>query len=147
MTKILIVGRDRSVREFMAKELAGEGHLVVTIGNPALIEELISTLDPELMLLDFHLRRMDLWNTMERLKKRGPCLSVLIFKSYSGGKEEIRLEMADGYGIKRFSFETLKQRVSELLRPKPIHGCEWMKEDLLPPSPYSLQRGKGSKDP
>jgi CheY-like chemotaxis protein len=86
----------------------------VTIGNPALIEELIFTLEPELMLLDFNLSRMNLWNTMERLKKRGPRLPIFIFNSYNGGKEEIRLEMADGFGIKRFSFQTLKQKVPEL---------------------------------
>lgn len=114
MTTILIVGKDPSVREFMAEELAGEGHLVVTIGNPALIEELISTLEPELVLLDFYLSRMDRWNTLEWLRRRAPRLPVLIFNSYNGGKEDIRLEMADGYGIKRFSFETLKQKVPEL---------------------------------
>lgn len=43
MTKILIVGEDPSVREFMTKELAGEGRLVVAIGNPALIGELLTT--------------------------------------------------------------------------------------------------------
>ncbi len=146
MTKILIVGKDPSVREFMAEELAGEGHLVVAIGNPALIGEMLTTLEPELVLLDFHLSRMDRWNTLEMFKRRAPHPPVLTFTSYNGGKEEIRLEMADGYGIQRFSFETLKQKISELLRFKPIHGCEWVKEDLLfPPSLYSLQGGKGSK--
>ena len=146
MTKILIVGKDPSVREFMAEELAGEGHLVVTTGNPALIEELISTLEPELMLLDFNLSRMDLWNTMERLKKRGPRLPVLTFNSYNGGKEEIRLEMADGYGIQRFSLETLKQKIAELLRLKPIRGWEWVKEDLLVPQAYiPSTEAKGQK--
>ncbi len=114
MTKILIVGKDPSVREFMAEELAGEGHLVVTIGNPAFIEELIFTLEPELMLLDFNLSRMNLGNTMEKRKKRGPRLPVLIFNSCDAGKKKIRLEMADGYRIKSFSFETLKQEVPEL---------------------------------
>ena len=137
MAKILIVGKDPSVREFMAEELAGEGHLVVTIGNPALIEELLSTLEPELVLLDFYLSRMDRWNTVEIFKRRAPHPPVVTFTSYNDGKEEIRLEMADGYGIKRFSFETLKQKVPALVRPKPIHGCEWVKEDLLPPSLYS----------
>ncbi len=135
MTTILIVGKDPSVREFMAEELAGEGHLVVTIGNPALIEELISTLEPELVLLDFYLSRMDRWNTVEMFKRRAPHPPVVTFTSYNGGKEEIRLEMADGYGIKRFSFETFKQKVSEWLRPKLIRGGKWAKEDLFPPKP------------
>ena len=56
MTKILIVGKDPSVREVMAKELAGEGHLVVAIGNCDLIEEMLTTLEPEFVLLNF---RMD----------------------------------------------------------------------------------------
>jgi len=140
MTTILIVGKSPSVREFMAEELAGEGHLVVTIGNPALIEELLSTLEPELMLLDSNLSRVDCWNTLERLKKRGPHLPVLTFYSHNGDKREIRLEMADGYGIERFSFETLKQKISDLPRLKLIHGCEWMKRNLRLPQAYIPSR-------
>jgi len=130
MTTILIVGKDSTVREFMAEELAGEGHLVVTIGNLALIEELLSTLEPEMMLLDSNLIGMSHWSALESLNKRGSRLQVLTFFPYNGAKEEIRLEMADGYGIRRFSFETLKQKISELMRHKPIHEWEWVKMDL-----------------
>ncbi len=131
MTKILIVGKAPDVREFMAEELAGEGHLVVTIGSPAMIGELLNTLEPSLILLDFDLSRMDRWNTLETFKRRALYPPVLTFTSYNGDKGKIRLEVADGYAIQRFSFETFKQKIPELLRLKPIHGCEWAKEDLL----------------
>ncbi len=125
MTTILIVGKSPRVREYMAEELAEEGHLVVTIGNPALIEELLSTLAPELMLLDLYLSRIDRWNTLEKLKKRGSGVPVLSFISYNGAKGEIRVEMEDRYGIQRFSFETLKQKIPEVLRRKPGRGNQW----------------------
>ena len=54
MVKILLMGEDPSAREFIAEDLAGEGHLVATIGNPALIGELLITFDPDLVLLHFH---------------------------------------------------------------------------------------------
>jgi CheY-like chemotaxis protein len=141
MTRILIVGKDPSVREFMAEELAGEGHLVVAIGKSALIGELLTTVEPDLILLDFQVSRMVRGNSMERLKKRSFRLPVLTFNSYNGDKKEIRLEMIGGYGIQRFSFETLKQKIPELIHIKGIHGFEWVKEDLLLPLAYIPTRG------
>jgi CheY-like chemotaxis protein len=60
MAKILILSEQPSAREFIAEELAGEGHLVVAIGSPALIGEPLTTLESDLVLLDFLKRRMDL---------------------------------------------------------------------------------------
>ena len=133
MAKILVVGEHSSVREFIAEELAGEGHLVVAIGNPALIGELLTTLEPDLVLLDFLRSRMNLWRALGEIKRRDPHLPVFTFTSYGRYKEEITFEVMNGHGVKTFSLGILKQKVAELLGRKPMHDFERMKDHLLLP--------------
>jgi len=133
MAKILVVGEHPSVREFIAEDLAGEGHLVVAIGNPALIGELLTTLEPDLVLLDFLRSRMDLWGALGEIKRRDPHLPLLTFTSYGRYKEEIRFEVTNGHGSESFSLEILKQKVAELLGRDPIHDYERMRDHLLLP--------------
>ena len=147
MAKILILGEYSSVRDFIAEELAGEGHLVAVIGNPALIGELLTTLEPDLVLLDFLKSRMDLWGVLEEIKKRDPHLPVLTFTSYGRYKEEIRFEVTNGNGIKSFSLEILKQKVAEVLMQKPIYGVDGVRRDIFSfPGLKFLYRGKGSSE-
>ena len=119
MGKILILGESAMVREFIARELADEGHIVVAIGNSALIGELLDTLEPDLVLLDSHPSRMDRSGVLEGIKRRAPQLPVLTFTSYDGTREEIRLEMMNRSESTRFSLEILKQKIAELPR-KPL---------------------------
>jgi len=138
MARILIMGESASVRESLAEELAKEGHLVVAIGNPALISELLTTLEPDVVLLDFYIQGMDRRDLSMEIKRQAPHLPVFTFTSYGGYKGEIRLEMTGGYGMKSFSLETLKQKVAELLSPKPIRGFERAIKISPPPESSSV---------
>ena len=59
MKKILIIYDDALVRELLAKELAIDGHLVVPISEPALAEQLMGTLKPDLVLLNLPMNGKD----------------------------------------------------------------------------------------
>jgi CheY-like chemotaxis protein len=145
MRKILIVGEFSSVREFIAEELAGEGHLVAAISNPAMIGELLTTLEPDLVLLGFHIHGMDQWDASMEIKRQAPHLPVLTFTAYGIGKEKIRLIVRNGYEIKSFSLEILKQKVAELLRRKPIQDFKGGERRSSPhPNTVSLYGGEGS---
>ena len=120
MAKILIMGENPKSREFLAEELAGEGHNVVSIGNPVLLREVLTTLKPDLVLLGFHISGMDQWDALMEIRRQAPHLPVLTFISYGMAKGEIKLIMRDGYEIKSFPLEILKQKVSESLRRKPV---------------------------
>jgi CheY-like chemotaxis protein len=122
MAKILVMGEDPRSREFLAEELAGEGHNVVSIGNPVLLREVLTTLKPDLVLLGFHISGMDQWDASMEIKRQAPHLPVLTFTSYGLGKREIKLVMRSGYEIKSFPLEILKQKVSEAIRRKPVRG-------------------------
>ncbi len=52
MKKILIIHGQENIREHLADKLAAEGYLVVPIGKPSLAKDVISTLRPDLILLN-----------------------------------------------------------------------------------------------
>ena len=128
MGKILILDENSSVRELTSEELGNEGHLVVPIGKPCLIRELINILEPDLLLLDLHLCGVDRWDVLGAVKKEVPHLPVLIFSAYEGYHQDPRMALADGFVMKSFCFEKLKAKVAELLQRKLIHNAEGEKD-------------------
>jgi len=141
MGKILILDEYSSVRELTSAELANEGHLVVPIGKPCLIRELLHTLQPDLLLLDLHLCGVDRWDVLDAVKKEVPHLPVLIFSAYAGYLKDPRIALADGFVMKNFRFEKLKAKVAEVLNRKTNHNAEGEKDTVLnaqvaiPPGP------------
>jgi len=131
MGKILILDEYSSVRELTSAELANEGHLVVTIGKPCLIRELIHTLQPDLLLLDLHLCGVDRWDVLDAVKKQVPHLPILIFSAYAGYLKDPRMALADAFVIKSFRFEKLKAKVAEVLKRKTIQNAEGEKGTVI----------------
>lgn len=128
MGKILILDENSGVRELTSEELGGEGHLVVPIGKPCLIRELINILEPDLLLLDLHLSGVDRWDVLGAVKKEVPHLPVLIFSAYEGYRQDPRMALADGFVMKSFCFEKLKAKVAEVLQRNSIHCAEGEKD-------------------
>jgi len=128
MGKILILDEYSGVRELMSAELGNEGYLVVPIGKPSLIKELMKTLEPDLLLLDLHLGGVDRWDVLEAVKKEAPLMPVLIFSAYEGYVKDARLNLADGFVMKSSCFDKLKQKVSEVLGRKLIRTAERRKK-------------------
>ncbi len=131
MGKILILDEYSSVRELTSAELANEGHLVVPIGKPCLITELINSLDPDLLLLDLHLCGVDRWDVLDAVKKEVPHLPVLIFSAYAGYLKDPRMALADAFVMKSFRFEKLKAKVTEVLKRKTTHKAEGEKGTVI----------------
>jgi len=125
MGKILILDEYSSVQELTSAELGNEGHLVVPIGRPSLIKELMKTLEPDLLLLDLDLGGVDRWDVLEAVKKEVPHLPVLIFNAYEGYLRDARLTLADGFMMKSSCLDKIKQKVSEMLGHKLIRTAEW----------------------
>ena len=136
MSKILIIGENTRNREFLAEELAAEGHGVVSIGNPSLIDEVLAGLEPDLVLLGFHINGMDRWEASNVIHRLAPHLPVLSFISCGIGKKEIRLVSRDGYEIKTFPLEILKQKIAALLGSKPFQAYKPVA------NPYERKEGR-----
>jgi len=132
MQKILIIGKDATIRRVLAEELAGEGYVVVTTGNPALTGGLLYTLTPDLVFLDFRLRGHQC-SELDEIGRQAPHISVLPFTSCLGSEEEgVSLDMIRQYAV------VLRQKAVRLLRKKSMNRL--LGEELIPPQEYDIRQ-------
>jgi CheY-like chemotaxis protein len=122
MRKILIFSEMFEIRELISQDFAAEGHMVVATGNPALIRTLIPDLNPDLVLLDLHLTKVNPWKVAELIRKRSPRGIVLPFTAYANAEGNIRLVIARREGGENLSFQAFKSRMNTLLNPRPFSG-------------------------
>jgi DNA-binding response OmpR family regulator len=114
MYKILIVDGYPSIRELLTEELTAEGNMVLPIGHPELIRDLLPLLDPDLIILDLYENGRMQWDFLGEIKKQSPELPVLVFTAdYPQG--DPRLSLADGWVTKSFLLDPLKRRIYEIL--------------------------------
>ncbi len=131
MAKILIIGEYANIRTLLAEDLAGEGHIVAVTGTPALIGETLMSLEPDVILLDFRLNRIDQWWVLDEVKRQAPHLSVVPFTSYISSEENGgNSEAATRY------LDTLKKKVTGILTEKAWQRLRWIR-----PEPVS-QKGE-----
>jgi CheY-like chemotaxis protein len=121
MGKILIFGELLEIRELMVQDFAAEGHMVVAIGNYALILTLLTDLNPDLVLLDLHLNKVNPWKVMQLVRKKFPGISVLPFTTYTNMGGDVRLVIAPRDGGENLSFQDFKEKINLFLSP-PVHS-------------------------
>lgn len=140
MEGILIIDGHRSVRELLEEEFASEGYRVRGLGEPELPAGPGIDFTPDLVVLDPFINGMDRWDVLGSLKRRFPRSPVLIFTAYDGYRQDPRLSEADGFFVKSFCCDELKEKVADVLQRKE-RPVKVVKENafLTPPS----RRGKG----
>jgi len=119
MGKFLIFSEFREIRELLSQEFAGDGHVVIATGNPGLIQELLWNLDPDLLLIDFHLNKVNPWQMMQQISKDSPRLLVLPYTAYAGMDGNIRLVIAHPKGGKNLSLRAFIQKIDSFLGSGP----------------------------
>jgi DNA-binding response OmpR family regulator len=77
MKKILLIHDQASIWESLAEALAADGYLVVPISRSALAREMILTLVPDLVLLDWEMDEKDKSDVFEEVKKQAPNMNLL----------------------------------------------------------------------
>jgi len=122
MGKLLIFSEFAEIRELLAQEFVGDGHTVISTGNPALIRELLRNLDPTLLLIDFHLNKVNPWQMMRQIRKESPGLPVLPYTAYSAQDGNLRLVIADPAGGKNLPLKAFKKKLDSFLNPEPVAG-------------------------
>jgi DNA-binding NtrC family response regulator len=118
MAKILIVDEYPSIRELLAEDLAAEGNVVVPLGKPELIKEVLFTFDPDLIILDLFVAGKMRWNLLKEVKKENPALPVLVFTNFYP-EGDPRISQAEGWVIKNSLFDKLKQKIVAILEKPP----------------------------
>jgi CheY-like chemotaxis protein len=122
MAKILIVEDEKLLNEAYELVLTKEGHDVAAAFNGEEALKLFDEHQPDLILLDLRMPRMDGVEFLKNLEKQGkhPDLSVIVFSNYDEQKEidEAFKHGATRYILKAWSSpKELVKVVQETLNP------------------------------
>ena len=116
--RILIVEDDSSLRDLFGEALEGDGYKIYTASDGLQGVEKFEDVNPDLIILDLLMPRMDGWEALERVRKVSDC-PVIIVTGLGTTDEIIRglLEAgADDYMVKPFGIKELSARVNVVLR-------------------------------
>ena len=115
---ILIVEDDTSLRDLFQESLDGEGYSTCIAADGLEGLEKFDEVNPDLVLLDPLMPKMDGWEALERVRRISEC-PVIIVTGQGTTEEIIRglLEAgADDYLVKPFGIKELIARVNSVLR-------------------------------
>lgn len=116
--RILIVEDDSSLRDLYGEALKNEGYNTYMASDGLDGMEKFEDVNPDLIILDLLMPRMDGWEALERVRKVSEC-PVIIVTGQGTTEEIIRglLEAgADDYLVKPFGIKELTARVNVVLR-------------------------------
>jgi two-component system response regulator MprA len=116
--QILVVDDETAVRDALSRTLRFEGYQVAVANDGLAALELLRTLDPDLVLLDVMMPRLDGLATCRRLRADGNVVPVLMLTAAdSVGDRVAGLDAgADDYLVKPFALQELLARIRALLR-------------------------------
>jgi two-component system response regulator MprA len=133
LMRILVVEDDAAVRASLSRTLRFEGHQVETAVDGLQALDAVRLNEPDAMILDIGLPRLDGLQTCRHLRAEGVTLPVLMLTARdSVGDRVAGLDAgADDYLVKPFALQELLARLRALLRRSVLTGAG------SPPSPLS----------
>lgn len=116
--RVLVVDDDAAVRDSLARTLRFEGHRVETAGDGQEALDAVDAEEPDAMILDVSMPRMDGLEACRRLRAEGVLLPILMVTARdSVGDRVAGLDAgADDYLVKPFALQELQARLRALLR-------------------------------
>jgi len=116
--RILVVEDDTAVRDSLARTLRFEGHQVETAADGREALDAVRAAEPDAMILDVSMPRMDGLQACRQLRADGVVLPVLMLTARdSVGDRVAGLDAgADDYLVKPFALQELLARLRALLR-------------------------------
>ncbi|WP_433790260.1 response regulator transcription factor [Actinoplanes sp. CA-252034] len=133
--RILVVEDDAAVRDSLARTLRFQGYQVDTAGDGLSALDSVRAGEPDAMVLDVSMPRMDGLETCRQLRAGGVVVPVLMLTARdSVGDRVAGLDAgADDYLVKPFALQELLARIRALLRRSALSPApaEETGEDLL----------------
>ncbi|MFI1988762.1 response regulator transcription factor [Actinoplanes sp. NPDC020271] len=150
--RILVVEDDAAVRDSLARTLRFEGYQVEIAGDGLQALDAVRAGEPDALILDVSMPRMDGLEACRRLRADGVLLPVLMLTARdSVGDRVAGLDAgADDYLVKPFALQELLARIRALLRrsaltvpPEAPVETEWLvfSDVRLNPRTREAQRG------
>ncbi|BBH71123.1 DNA-binding response regulator [Actinoplanes sp. OR16] len=116
--RILVVEDDAAVRDSLARTLRFEGYQVEIAGDGRAALDAVRTADPDAVILDVNMPRMDGLEACRQMRADGVVLPVLMLTARDTvGDRVAGLDAgADDYLVKPFALQELLARIRALLR-------------------------------
>jgi two-component system response regulator (stage 0 sporulation protein F) len=117
MKKILVVEDDERLQKLLRDEIIEEGYevLIASDGKEALSMLKDMGAQPDLIILDLRMPKMDGLETMGHMLKSRVNAPVIIHSAYTSYKEDALAMAADAYIVKSHDLTELKAKIRELI--------------------------------
>ena len=116
-SKILIVDDEPDLLELLKTTLVGNGYDVVTANDGLQGLEQVDNENPDLILLDIKMPRMDGYTMLRELKKseKTKHIPVIMLTVYDKMKDIFELEGVKGYMIKSSNDQEILNKIKKVL--------------------------------
>ena len=127
--KILIADDDRNICELLKIYLEKESYTVVLAGDGEEALEKFDREEPDIILLDVMMPRLDGWQVCRELRKKSECPIIMITAKGETFDKVLGLELgADDYVVKPFDTKEIVARIKAVLRRSASSVTEEIKE-------------------
>ena len=116
--RVLVADDEAYVVKVLKDRLIHWGYEVDTASDGEEALEKIECFSPRLVILDLRMPKVDGLEVLKRTKEQNPHISVLVFTaSQSDDTKKTCIKWgADGFILKPFNAESVKEKVAELLK-------------------------------
>jgi CheY-like chemotaxis protein len=118
--KILIVDDEENLRFLYDQELQEEGYQTVLAKDGFDCLEKIKTENPDLIILDIRMPRMDGLEAIGKIININKNIPIIINSAYSNYKDDFMSWAADAYVVKSYDLDTLKKTIQEVFDKKNV---------------------------
>lgn len=124
MGKVLVADDDKNICELLRLYLVKEGFQVVLAGDGEEALARFSAENPDIILLDVMMPRLDGWQVCREIRKKSECPIIMITAKGETFDKVLGLELgADDYVTKPFETKELVARVKAVLRRAPAESA------------------------
>ena len=117
MGKVLVADDDKNICELLRLYLVKEGFQVVLAGDGEEALARFSAENPDIILLDVMMPRLDGWQVCREIRKKSECPIIMITAKGETFDKVLGLELgADDYVIKPFETKEIVARIKAVLR-------------------------------
>jgi len=120
--KVLIVDDEPHLRLLYETELRRVGFETMTAANAEQGLEYVTTMPPDIVILDIRMAGMDGIEALQRILERNSSIPVILNTAYSSYRDNFMTWAADAYITKSSDVTELVEKVKELTRSEAIQS-------------------------
>jgi two-component system response regulator MprA len=116
-SKVLVVEDNPELRDLVAEILIDEGYVVQTADDGVAALEVVARQEPDVIILDMRLPRMNGWEFSEALRARGVDIPIVVLTAAQNSQQWAAEVGAVGFVAKPFDIDVLARTVRSVRQP------------------------------